>query len=133
MSYERRFLCEIVLLGLHDLPYKSLGAVSRELKVSPRTIENALDSVIRKTFRQLQREAMLLKVRHLLERQPTASIKELSFAVGYKSPRSFARAIRRVTGFAPNELRSRIVDQILMGKSAAGSVDLPRRTIQRPD
>lgn len=133
MSYEHRFLCDSVLLRLYDLPYISLGALSRELKVSPRTIENALESVARKSFRQVQREAMLLKVRQLLEKQPTASIKELSFAVGYKSPRSFARAVRRVIGYAPNELRSRIVEQILIDKSAARLVDLSRQTIQRPD
>jgi AraC-like DNA-binding protein len=44
-------------------------------------------------------------VRDIIADQPTVAIKELSYKVGYKSPRSFARAIRQASGLTPKEVR----------------------------
>jgi len=43
--------------------------------------------------------------------QPEWAIKQVSFEVGYKSARSFARAIKRASGLSPEELRSRMAQE----------------------
>ncbi len=48
----------------------------------------------------------------LLVSEPTLPIKAISFALGYKSQRSFARAVRRATGISPEELRSAVVERL---------------------
>jgi AraC-like DNA-binding protein len=53
------------------------------------------------------------RVKNLLEYHPTQTIKEVSSELGYKSPRSFARAIKRVCGSSPAKLRSQIIFQLL--------------------
>ena len=108
MSYDHRLLCERVSLCLHRNPNSSLKDVSQVLRVSRRTIQNAVVEVTGKKFRDLRDELLLTKVKNLLAVAPVNSIRDVSLEAGYRSPRSFARAVRRVSGDSPQGLRARI-------------------------
>lgn len=114
MSYDHRLLYERMYLSLHRNPSISLRDLCRELGVGRRTLQCAVIAVKGKRFRDLRGELLLAKVANLLIATPGLSIKELSFQVGYQSPRSFARAIRRVCGLSPEQLRAHIASDLLV-------------------
>jgi AraC family transcriptional regulator len=103
---------DAILLYLRRTPCGLLADLSVELQVSRRTIENTVRVAAGKTFRNLREEILVERVRSILASHPRVSVKELSFAVGFKSPSSFARAIKRVCGSCPEELRSRVVRKL---------------------
>lgn len=107
MSYDQRTAAERVLGELHLRPTCSLGALAGLLGISPRAVEAIVIHAYGKRFKELRQESLLVKVQEILAQQPLISIKELSFAAGFKSPRSFGRAIRRISHCTPTELRGR--------------------------
>lgn len=106
MLYRHKFLFDAVLFDLYQTPCRLLGDMALQLRVSRRTIENCIRLGAGKTFRDLRQEILLERVKNLLASNPTISVKELSFAVGFKSASSFSRAIKRACGSYPEELRS---------------------------
>jgi AraC-like DNA-binding protein len=113
MSYDQRLLFDQISVCLHENPCSSLEGLSRRLRVGRRTIERAVSFATLRKFRDFREEALIARLATLIRLQPTLAIKELSFAVGYKSPRSFARAIKRVSGFSPEQFRSSVGQQLL--------------------
>lgn len=113
MSCKHDLLVDVALRRLSLAPSTLLEGLTRELQVSRRTLQNAINMITGKTFRELRDELLVERVKSLLESQPTREIKELSFELGFESPRSFARAIKRACGFSPAQLRSRIIFQLL--------------------
>ena len=112
MSYDHRILFQTVSECLHRSPCISLGHLSRELGISRRTIQKSINTATGKSFRDLREEILVSRVRGFFISRPTLAIKELSFDVGYKSARSFARAIKRACGICPEELRSSIANAV---------------------
>jgi AraC-like DNA-binding protein len=112
MSYDHRILFQTVSQCLHRSPCISLEDLSRELGISRRTIEKCINTATGKPFRDLREEILISSVRSVFISRPTLAIKELSFDVGYKSTRSFARAIKRACGLSPQELRSHVVEEL---------------------
>ena len=102
-----------ITLTLQGNPCCSLGELSRELRVSRRTIQNAVDAVTGKKFRDLRDELLLAKIKNLLASAPNSTIRKLSLKAGYRSPRAFARAVRRTCGVSPQQLRSLIAEELL--------------------
>ena len=121
VSYDHRLLCGQVSRSLLENPSSSLCELSRMLSVSCRTIQNAVGAVTGKHLRGLRDELLCGKVESVLVSIPNISIRQLSLKVGYKSSRSFARAIRRVCGISPRQLRARFTGELPMGKSAKSS------------
>lgn len=119
MSYDHELLYLRVSLSLQRKPNCSLRELARELHVSRRTIENAVISATGKTFRELQEEFLLLRIKDIFAEAPNATIRKVSLEVGYKSPRSFARAVRRICAVSPRQLRSRIAGELLKSKTRA--------------
>jgi AraC-like DNA-binding protein len=117
VSYDHGLLHLKVSLSLQRKPNSSLGELSRELHVSRRTIQNAVISATGKSFRELQKETLLTRVQSILLARPSVAIKELSDDVGYRSPRSFARAVRHACGISLEQLRTRIVRKCLAYKT----------------
>src|SRR5207248_11643247 len=97
-------------------PSSPLGKLSRDLCVSRRTIQNVVHSVTDKTFRDLRGEILLARIKHLLASAPNSTIRKLSLKAGYRSPRAFARAVRRTCGVSPQQLRTRIARELLASK-----------------
>lgn len=113
MSCKHDLLVDAALRRLSLVPSMLLEDLTRELQVSRRTLQNAINVVTGKTFRGLRDELLVERVRSSLESHPTRGIKELSFELGFKFPRSFARAMKRACGFSPAQLRSRIIFHLL--------------------
>ena len=109
MLRAHKFLFDAILLNLQETPCIPLGDLAPRLRVSRRTIENCIRIGAGKTFRNLRKEVLLSRVNCILSSDPTVSVKELSFAVGFKSASSFSRAIKQACGSSPEELRSRTV------------------------
>ena len=105
MSYNYRVLLNQITSELDRSPTVSLTGLSRALRVSPRTIENTIKTILHKDFRAFRQDLLAQNIYRLLKDE-TLSIKEISFAAGYLSPRSFARAVRRFFGLSPTQLRS---------------------------
>ena len=101
-------LCERVFFNLERNPNASLKELSPKLQVSVRTMQNAIFAVTGKKFGELRKEMLLKRVESLLTSAPNIAIKAVSFEAGYRSPRAFARAVRRACGISPKQLRSRI-------------------------
>lgn len=119
MSYDHRLLCERVSLILHRKPASSLGQLSRELHVSGRTIERSILLAAGKTFSDLRKGILIESVTAIFASRPTEVIKKISSDLGYNSPRSFSRAVKRACGSSPAELRSYIVRDLLSRKPRA--------------
>lgn len=119
MSYAQRHLFNRITLTLQSKPRCSLAELARELGVSRRTIQNAVNAVTGKKFRDLRGQALLERVESLLIFEPNTSIKKLAFEAGYTSPSAFARTVRRVCGISPEELRSHVARKLLTQKARA--------------
>ena len=118
MSYDYSSLFFAILLHLQRTPYGLLGNLSRALGVSQRTIERTVFISSGKTFRDLRKEVLIERVTAIFASHPAQPIKELSFDLGYNSPRSFARAVKLACGSSPQELRSRVIHDLLASHNA---------------
>lgn|SRR5215469_13311221 len=87
---------------------KESSKLSREVHVSPRTLQNAVSAITGNKFSDLREEVLIRRVRNLLASAPSTPIRKLSLEAGYRSPRSFARALRHACGVSPRQLRIRI-------------------------
>ena len=127
MSYDPSIIFHSILLSLQQTPSISLEVLSQELRVSRRTIQKAIVMSAGKTFRDLREEILISSVKTLFLTKPNLTIRALSFVVGYESPRSFARAIRRACGISPEELRSSTGKEALHGLERMISQESPRQ------
>lgn len=115
MSYNSDLILDDLLQKVRQAPSKSLDSISREMGVSRRTLENVLSLSSRKRFKKIQGEILLAIVRSSVLAHPSLTIKELAFSLGYTSPRTFARVIRRVCGMSPVELRASVAERSSSG------------------
>ncbi|SRR5258708_24817159 len=106
MSYNHTLLFRRISDRLCENPRSSIRRLARELGISRRTIQLVVSTQAGKPFSALQEELLMKMVRQLFISQPGLAIKEVSFSVGFCSPRSFARAVKRACGLSPEELRS---------------------------
>jgi AraC-like DNA-binding protein len=113
MSYDPALLFQRISSNLYGNPSLSLAELSQELRVSRRTIQNTVIVTSGKKFRELRDELLLAKFQCALVTEPSFTIKELSSEIGYGSPRSFARAIRRASGVSPEQLRARLAGELI--------------------
>lgn len=109
MSSKQDLMVSEVLRSLNHAPATLLGEIARKLHVSPRTLQIVVKLATGKTFRKLRCELLVQRVNTLLGSDPTRPIKDLSFELGYESPRSFARAVKQGCGSSPEHLRARII------------------------
>jgi len=112
MSYDERLLFEKISVCLHESPRTSLEGVSVTLRVSKRTIKKAIRASTGRSFRNVRDEILLARVKCRFASHPEMAIKELSFGFGFRSASSFARAIKRVCGSSPEDLRSLVAREL---------------------
>ena len=118
--HKHKFLSNAIVKRLRCTPSCLLGDLSHELCVSKRTLERAVtDGTDGKTFRKLKDEILVEQVKGIFSCHPTPAIKELSFNLGFKFPRSFARALKRASGYSPEEFRSIVISELLTGPQRA--------------
>lgn len=106
MSYDRNLLFRNISAAVKNKTSTSLRSLSHQIKVGTRTIEKAVKTCSGKTFREFHSDMVLSRIVELLTHDPALSIKQLSFALDYKSPRAFARAVKRMCNLRPTQLRS---------------------------
>lgn len=131
MSYDSRILFHNISRCLKQNPCISLATLSQELKLSRRTIQKTVVVASGKNFRDLREEVLVARVKNLFISEPTLAIKAISFSLGYESPRSFARAIRRACGFSPEELRSVAAEEFLSrNETVAGAENITNTSFE---
>lgn len=106
MSYDPLLLFEKIFTCLDESPCKTLRDLAQNMHVSEGTIQKAVHLSTGKGFRFFRDEVLLTRVKWLFAAKPEVPIKELSFIIGFKSPSSFARAVKRASSLSPEELRS---------------------------
>lgn len=119
MSYDHNQLFAQVFARLQQTPRMSLHDASRVFGLSLRTIQKAVHAVTGAPFRDLQERILMDELEKRLLSQPPLAIKEISFALGYKSARSFSRAVRRASGLSPEEFRSFLFKRQLAARPAS--------------
>lgn len=110
MAYNPDLLFQEVIRLLHDNPSISLSDLSRMIGACPRTLESVIVRSTGRKFRNLRQKLLLEAACNLFSSKPASAIKEISFATGYRSARSFARAVKRACGLSPVALRARIIN-----------------------
>jgi AraC-like DNA-binding protein len=105
MSYDPKPLFERISLSLNENPRKTLEELAQSLNVSKRIIKKTVRLSTGGNFRRYREEVLIARVKDFFAMQPGAAIKVLSIDLGFKSPSSFARAVRRASGARPGELR----------------------------
>jgi AraC-like DNA-binding protein len=108
VSYNYELLFEKINFCMRRNPCVSVEDMSKELKVSRRTIQEIIAFRAVKPYSSLRQEILIAKVTMLFIQEPHLVIKEISFAVGFTSASAFARAVKRACGLSPKNLRSRV-------------------------
>lgn len=100
------------LLRQHLSDEPRLADVAARLHVSERTLRRQLTAE-GSSFRGLL-DALRLDRAYALLRDPVLSIYQVGCAVGYKDPREFRRAFRRLTGMTPRAAREQLLAESLL-------------------
>jgi AraC-like DNA-binding protein len=112
MSYDPRALFEQIAACLKENPRKTLEELSQSLHVSKRTIKKTVRLATGGNFRSYREGVLMDRVKGFFAVQPGVAIKVLSIDLGFKSPSSFARAVRRASGSCPGELRTVVAGEL---------------------
>jgi len=104
MTYNRRMLLKEVDDLVSSTPRIRLAEIARTLGVDRHTIENAMRSSRRTSFREYRRKELLEMARAMLD-LPDVSVKEIGIRLGYSSAASFSRFVQQATGKSPSQLR----------------------------
>jgi methylphosphotriester-DNA--protein-cysteine methyltransferase len=86
-------------------PRMRLTEIAGSLGVDRHTIENAMLSCRKITFREYRRRHLIQAARKMLD-QPHLSVKEIGIMLGYTSAASFSRFVQKATGKSPSRLRN---------------------------
>ena len=105
MTYNHDGLLNQVDTLVSDAPRMRLAEIARSLGVYRHTIENAMISRRKITFREYRRRHLLQAAQKMLD-QPHLSVKEIGIMLGYSSAASFSRFVQQSTGKSPSELRN---------------------------
>lgn len=107
MAYDLPRLYETVRSHLWFNPDLQLDELSQLLKVERHTVEKAVRLATGKTFRELKKDILFRLAIQRLRDDPSLSIKEVAFKLGYCSQRSFCRFVKAMAGCPPTQLRAK--------------------------
>ena len=106
MAYDARLVVQAAAAALGAAPARPVGAVAAACGVSRRTLMRACLQCGAGSARDLRAAAMHRVMEGLMTAVPPKSIKEISDAMGFATPQSFARWLKRADGVAPTALRA---------------------------
>ncbi len=107
MAYDRRKLFAELDRRLTADPCLRLKQLAHDLGIERHTVEDIVQETKAMTFRRYQRGKLLQKTRVVIRKKPNSSGKEIAAELGYRSPKSFYRFIKRATGWTMTEIRRR--------------------------
>lgn len=119
MTYNHNGLLKQLDELVAETPRMRLSEIARTLGVDRHTIDNAMRSYRKITFREYKRRHLLQATRRLLA-QPHLSVKEIGIMLGYSSAASFSRFVHQATGKSPSQLRNSSETSQKPGGQAAG-------------
>jgi AraC-like DNA-binding protein len=101
-SLDRRI--EYVLRAIESDLSRDIPELARMVNLSPSRLSHLFKHNTRKTLRAYLTQRRMERAAKLLQ-QSEASVKELSYSVGYKHSASFTRAFRKAFGTSPRDYR----------------------------
>jgi len=104
VTYNRNGLLAQLDALIAETPRMRLSDIARTLGVDRHTIENAMRSRRKMTFREYRRRHLLQAAQEMLA-QPHLSVKEIGIMLGYNSAASFSRFVQQASGKSPSQLR----------------------------
>jgi signal transduction histidine kinase/DNA-binding response OmpR family regulator/ligand-binding sensor domain-containing protein len=106
-SHDQLWLQQLektVKANLHD-PEFSVRTLSEMLNITERTLQNKLKAFVGISPSEYITEARLVEAKHLLENRTYATVSEVCFAVGFKTPRHFAGKLKNRFGRMPSSFQ----------------------------
>lgn len=107
MAYDLQRIFMQVNQQLEITPAVSLIQLSTILHIERHTIAKTIKNSTGKTFREFRHDVLLKRAQGLLKDECNRTIKEVAFALGYRSQGSLSRFIRTATGHSGKKLRMR--------------------------
>lgn len=105
MAYDLSNIFSRIVHDLEMTPSVSLAQISRNLGVERHTVEKAIKATTGITFREFRANILLKHAEDLLKDRSNRTVKEVAFALGYRSQGSLSRFIRMATGRPTRSLR----------------------------
>ena len=110
MAYDPDLLFKDVICCIRAKPSISLSDISRKTGASCRTLQTVIVCSTGKSFRELRQMLLVEAIRMSFKSKPVCAIKQIAFATGYNSGRSFARAVKRACGVSPVSFRNQVLN-----------------------
>ena len=98
MTYDGRLVVQAAAAALGAAPARPIGAVAAVCGVSRRMLMRAFLQCGARSARDLRAAAMHRRMEGLMTAVPPKSIKKISDAMGFSTPQSFARWLKRADG-----------------------------------
>jgi AraC-like DNA-binding protein len=118
MAYDPRLLFARICICLDETPSCSLIDLAKKFQVDIRTIDGVVTAMTAGgKFGSFKDDILIAKLTRLFLARPTSSMNELSLELGYKSARTFARAVWRACGASPATLRRKIASEVAAQKA----------------
>ena len=106
MAYDARLVVQAADTALVAAPARRLRAVAEACGVSRNTLMRACLQCGVGSVRGLRDAVLHRRMHALMTAVPPKSIKEISDVLGFATPQSFARWLKRTDGVAPTALRA---------------------------
>lgn len=84
--------------------HHDVGYYARHVHLTPRQLSTVTKKCTGRTAKQIILERLTLEAKRLLTHS-NASVKEISYALGFKDPSYFSKVFKNVTGMSPNQFK----------------------------
>jgi transcriptional regulator GlxA family with amidase domain len=105
MVYDLHKIFLTATRRLEITPSISSTQLARNLGIGRQTMAKAIKNATGLTFSEFRRNVLLRRTADLLKDDANLTIKEVAFALGYRSQGSLSRFIRRTIGHSAKELK----------------------------
>jgi len=106
MAYDAGSLLHAAVELMRVAPARPLVAIAVGCGVSPKTLLRAFQRSGAASAAEMRNRLLHEHMNALMTAVPPKSIKEISDAMGFATPQSFARWLKRTDGVAPTALRA---------------------------